>query len=68
MSNHEKLDSDESDMDDFMHQPNLDQDEHDKWLASRTREQISDLARRTAALFREAEKAGRVRPVLDEST
>ena len=23
------------------HQPNLDQDKHDKWLASRTREQMS---------------------------
>ena len=68
MSDHEKQESDESDMDDFMHQPNLDQDEHDKWLASRTREQITDLARRTLALFREAEKAGRVRPASDEST
>ncbi len=54
-------------MDDFMHQPNLDQDEHDKWLASRTREQISDLARRAAAMFREAEKAGRVLPAPSES-
>lgn len=68
MSNHQNQESDESDMDDFMHQPNLDQDEHDKWLASRTREQISDLARRTAAMFREAEKSGRVRPASDEST
>ena len=68
MSNLENQESDESDMDDFMHQPNLDQDEHDKWLASRTREQISDIARRTLALFREAEKAGRVRPASDEST
>jgi len=68
MSKHKKPESDESDMDDFMHQPNLDQDEHDKWLASRTSAQISDLARRTLALFREAEKAGRVRPVSDEST
>ena len=66
MSNHEKQESDEGDVDDFMHQPNLDQDEHDKWLASRTREQISDLARRTAAMFRPAEKAGRVRAASDE--
>jgi hypothetical protein len=62
MSNHEKQESDESNMDDFMYQPNLDQDEHDKWLASLTGEQFSDIARRTLALFREAEKAGRVRP------
>jgi hypothetical protein len=68
MSNHEKPESDESDMDGFMHQPNLDQDEQDKWLASRTRQQISDLARRTAAMFREAEEAGRVQPASDEST
>ena len=67
MSNLENQESDESDMDDFMHQPNLDQDEHDKWLASRTREQISDLARRAAAMFREAEKAGRVLPAPSES-
>jgi len=53
-------------MEDFMHQPNLDQDEHDKWLASRTSAQISDLAHRAAALFREAEKAGRVRPESNE--
>jgi hypothetical protein len=66
MSNHEKQEPAESDMDDFMHQPNPDQDEHDKWLASRTREQISDLARRASALFRDAEKAGRVRPESDE--
>lgn len=66
MSNHEKQESDEGDVDDFMHQPNLDQDEHNKWLASRTREQISDLARRTAAMFRQAEKAGRVRAASDE--
>ena len=67
MSNHEKQESDENEMDDFMHQPNLDQDEHDKWLASRTSEQISDLARRAAALFREAQKAGRIQPASDES-
>lgn len=66
MSSHEKQESAESDMDDFMHQPNLDQDDHDKWLASRTRGQISDLARRAAALFREAEKAGRIRSESDE--
>ena len=68
MSNLENQESDEGDMDDFMHQPNLDQDAHDKWLVSRTSEQISDLARRTLALFREAEKAGRVRPASDGPT
>lgn len=67
MSNHQNQESDESDMDDFMHQPNLDQDEHDKWLASRTREQISEMVGKLATLFREAEKAGRVRPEIDES-
>jgi len=41
----------ESDMEDFMHQPNLDQDEHDKWLASRA-----------AALFRSKEQAGKLAP------
>jgi hypothetical protein len=46
----------EGDMDDFAHQPNLDQYEHDKWLASLSREQIGDLAKRTAAMFREKEK------------
>jgi hypothetical protein len=66
MSNLENQESDESDMDDFMHQPNLDQDEHDKWLASRTSEQISEMVSRLATLFREAEKAGRVRPKSDE--
>jgi hypothetical protein len=52
----------ESDMEDFMHQPNLDQDEHDKWLASRSREQISELASRAAALFRSKEQAGKLAP------
>jgi len=66
MSNHENQESDESGMDDFMHQPNLDQDEHDKWLASRTSEQISEMVSKLSTLFREAEKAGRVRPESDE--
>ena len=52
----------ESDMEDFMHQPNLDQDEHEKWLASRSREQISELASRAAALFRSKEQAGKLAP------
>ena len=52
----------ESDMEDFMHQPNLDQDEHDKWLASRSREQISELASRASALFRSKEQAGKLAP------
>ena len=56
MSNRQKRDAAESDMDDFAHQPNLDQDEHDKWLASLSRDQIGDLAKRAAAMFREKEK------------
>ena len=67
MTKRKNRDAAESDMDDFAQQPNLDQDEHDKWLTSRTREQISDLSRRTLALFLEAEKAGRVRPASNES-
>lgn len=56
MPNRKKRGSTESDMDDFAHQPNLDQDEHDKWLASLSRDQIVDLAKRAAAMFREKEK------------
>ena len=45
------------------HQPNLDQDRHDKWLASRTREQISRLASRTGQLARSKEQSGKLSPV-----
>jgi hypothetical protein len=41
-------------------QPNLDQDQHDKWLASRSREQISRLASRAAQAARSAEQSGRL--------
>ena len=41
-------------------QPNLDQDQHDKWLASRSREQISRLASRVAQAARSAEQAGKL--------
>ena len=44
-------------------QPNLDQDRHDKWLASRTREQISRLASRTGQLARSKEQSGKLSPV-----
>ena len=45
------------------HQPNLDQDKHDKWLASRTREQISKLASRTGQLARSMDESGKLSPV-----
>ena len=41
-------------------QPNLDQDKHDQWLASRSREQISSLASRVGALARSKEKSGKL--------
>jgi hypothetical protein len=56
MTKRKNRDAAESDMDDFVHQPNLDQEEHDKWLASLSRDQIDDLAKRAAAMFREKEK------------
>jgi len=56
MSNRKNRGVAESDTDDFAQQPNLDQDEHDKWLASLSRDQIGDLAKRAAAMFREKEK------------
>ena len=45
------------------HQPNLDQDQHDKWLASRTREQISRLASRAGQLARSMDESGKLSPV-----
>ena len=56
MTKRKNRDAAESDMDDFAHQPNLDQDEHDKWLASLSRDQIGDLAKRAAAMLRDKEK------------
>ena len=44
-------------------QPNLDQDQHDKWLASRTREQISRLASRAGQLARSMDESGKLSPV-----
>jgi len=52
----------ESDMEDFMHQPNLDQDEHDKWLESQTSEQMNTMVRRLGILFRSKEQAGNLSP------
>jgi hypothetical protein len=45
------------------HQPNLDQDKHDKWLASRTCEQISGLASRLGQLARTMDESGKLSPV-----
>ena len=45
------------------HQPNLDQDKHDKWLASRTLEQISRLASRAGQLARSMDERGKLSPV-----
>ena len=42
------------------HQPNLDQDKHDKWLESRTPEQLDRLASRLGALARSKEKSGKL--------
>jgi len=39
-------------------QPNLDQDKHDKWLESRTPEQLKSLASRLGNLARSKEKSG----------
>jgi hypothetical protein len=41
-------------------QPNLDQDKHDKWLESRTPEQLDRLASRLGALARSKEKSGKL--------
>ena len=45
------------------HQPNLDQDKHDKWLASRSRGQISRLASRLGQLARSMDESGKLSPV-----
>ena len=45
------------------HQPNLDQDKHDKWLASRSRGQISRLASRLGELARSMDESGKLSPV-----
>ena len=52
----------ESDMEDFMHQPNLDQDEHDKWLESQTSEEMGVMVSRLGKLFRSKELAGKLAP------
>ena len=39
-------------------QPNLDQDKHDKWLESRTPEQLKSLASRLGNLARSKERSG----------
>jgi hypothetical protein len=52
----------ESDMEDFMHQPNLDQDEHDKWLESQTSEEMGVMVSRLGKLFRSKEQAGKLAP------
>ena len=39
-------------------QPNLDQDKHDKWLESRTPEQLKSLASRLGNLARSKEQSG----------
>ena len=41
-------------------QTNLDQDRHDKWLANRSREQISRLASRVGALARYKDQSGKL--------
>jgi hypothetical protein len=45
------------------HQPNLDQDKHDKWLESRTPEQLSGLASRLGQLARTMDESGKLSPV-----
>ena len=42
------------------HQPNLDQDKHDKWLESRTPEQLDRLA---SQLVRSMDESGKLSPV-----
>ena len=49
-------------MEDFMHQPNLDQDEHDKWLESQTSEEMGVMVSRLGKLFRSKELAGKLAP------
>jgi hypothetical protein len=43
-------------------QPNLDQDKHDKWLESRTPEQLDRLASRLGQLVRSMDKSGKLSP------
>ena len=45
------------------HQPNLDQDKHDKWLESRTPQQIDRLASRLGQLARSMDQSGKLSPV-----
>lgn len=56
MTKRKNRDGADSDMDAFAHQPNLDQDEHDKWLESQTSEQMDVMVSRLGKLFREKEK------------
>ena len=44
-------------------QPNLDQDKHDKWLESRTPEQLKSLASRLGDLARSMDESGKLSPV-----
>ena len=44
------------------HQPNLDQDKHDKWLESRTPEQLDRLASRLGQLVRAMDESGKLSP------
>ena len=44
------------------HQPNLDQDKHDKWLESRTPEQLDRLASRLGQLARAMDESGKLSP------
>jgi hypothetical protein len=60
MSNQKKRGSTEQDKQCSAHQPNLDQDQHDQWLASLSRVQVSSLASRLGTLAREAEKTERL--------
>ena len=43
--------------DNFATQPNLDQDEHAKWLASKTRQEVRTLAKNLAELMRSKEQS-----------
>jgi hypothetical protein len=66
MSNQKKRGSTEQDKQFSAHQPNLDQDQHDQWLASLSRVQVSSLASRLGSLARKAEKTGQIKSVFDE--
>ena len=41
-------------------QPNLDQDQHDKWLAAKSPDQLQRLAQRVKALALSKEKSGKL--------